>query len=96
MPTLNGTVVRTYAGRAGLFTATIAPFDGSAIVDVHISDLDGEPERFNERLMMARLFRDAMDAAEPVVVEYQRKDSGQNEVESVRRCTRWTNLPARC
>jgi hypothetical protein len=86
--TISGFVIRTFAGRAGLFTATIQKLDGSAPVEVQVSDLDGEPERFNERLTKVRLFRDAMTQAEPVVVDYEDVENGGREVESVRNLAR--------
>lgn len=86
--TISGFVIRTFAGRAGLFTATIQKLDGSAPIEVQVSDLDGEPERFNERLTKVRLFRDAMTQAEPVVVDYEDVENGGREVESVRNLAR--------
>lgn len=74
-------------GRAGLATATLVPVSGSTNLTVHVSDVDAEPERFNERLTKIALLRDAMNRAEPVRVTTVEGKSGL-EVDEVTRVTR--------
>ena len=75
MPTIRGFVERLEIGRAGLVTASLSHDDGTQ-ADYLISDLDADPERFNERLSKLGILRDAMTRAEPVEIEF---DQGDNE-----------------
>jgi hypothetical protein len=87
MPTIRGFVEALEIGRAGQATAFLLHGDGSR-ASYTIADLDADPERFNERLSQLGLFRDAMDRAEPVEVEFDGNTSGGGAVARVRRLTR--------
>lgn len=86
MPTIRGFVEGLEIGRAGLLVATVVQDDGTRGT-YRIADLDADPERFNERLSKLGLLRDAMDAAEPVEIEFTSEGSA-NLIERVRRITR--------
>jgi len=73
-------------GRGGLATVHVLLTDGSTAVYV-ISDLDADPERFNERLSKLALLRDAMDRAEPVEIDHDKGAAGE-EIEPAERITR--------
>lgn len=92
--TIIGFVTQAFAGRAGLFEATLSPVNGGSAVRVQVSDLDGEPERFNERLTKVRLFSEALTCGEPVQVTYVPGEAGGYEVEDVRRLARNPVHPA--
>lgn len=83
MTTTRGFVERIEAGRGGLVKVTVV--NDSLRTAYTISDIDGDPERFNERLTKIALMRDAMNRAEPVEIETE----GQNaEIERAARITR--------
>jgi hypothetical protein len=91
--TVLGFVINVFGGRAGLFTATILPVGANtAPITVRVSDIDGEPERFNERLLKTRLFREALTNVEPVEVSYEEVANYGNEVTEVRRMGRAHHL----
>lgn len=83
MATMRGFVERIEVGRGGLVRATLVNGNGRTVFTV--SDIDGDPERFNERLSKVAILRDAMDRAEPVEVETGKEG---NEIERVARLTR--------
>ncbi|HEX7438543.1 MAG TPA: hypothetical protein VF319_00470 [Caldimonas sp.] len=87
MPTIRGFVERLEVGRAGLVTASVL-HDDASFADYLISDLDADPERFNERLSKLGLLRDAMSRAEPVEIEYTQVESGTRTIDRVGRITR--------
>lgn len=91
MPTIRGFVEGLEIGRAGLFVATVVKDDGTRDA-YRIADLDADPERFNERLSKLGLLRDAMDAAEPVEIEYT-AEGAANSIDRVRRITRDSVAP---
>jgi hypothetical protein len=72
--------------RGGLVTVHVLLTDGSVAVYV-ISDLDADPERFNERLSKLALLRDAMNRAEPVEIDHDKGPAGE-EIERAERITR--------
>ncbi|GMR13111.1 MAG: hypothetical protein BMS9Abin29_1311 [Gemmatimonadota bacterium] len=86
MPTVRGFVQQIEIGRAGLVRAFLIHADGSQGTYV-IHDLDGDPERFNERLAKLGILRDAMNRAEPVEVEYIGDDAGE-VIDRIRRISR--------
>ena len=88
MPTIRGFVEALEVGRAGLVVAHLLHDDGSR-ASYRIADLDADPERFNERLSKLGILRDAMDAAEPVEIEFV-AEGEVNLIERVRRITRDT------
>lgn len=51
-----------------------------------VSDIDGDPERFNERLTKVAVLRDAMNRAEPVEIEHD--GDGAQEIDRVARISR--------
>ncbi|HET9051826.1 MAG TPA: hypothetical protein VFO60_08985 [Candidatus Dormibacteraeota bacterium] len=81
-----GFVQRIDVGRGGLVTVLAVLADGTTGTYV-ISDLDGDPERFNERLAKLAVLRDAMDRAEPVEIEHSAGKAGE-EIERAARITR--------
>lgn len=81
-----GFVQRIEVGRGGLVTVLLVLADGTTGTYV-ISDLDGDPERFNERLAKLAVLRDAMDHAEPVEIEHDQGKAGE-EIERAARITR--------
>jgi hypothetical protein len=83
--TTRGFVGRIEVGRGGLVRATLVNEGGRTIYTV--SDIDGDPERFNERLTKVGILRDAMNRVEPVEIETE-GDKGGNEIERVARITR--------
>ncbi len=83
--TTRGFVERIEVGRGGLVRATLVNDSGRSVFTV--SDIDGDPERFNERLTKVSILRDAMDRAEPVEIESPGGKDG-NEIERVARITR--------
>ncbi len=86
MPVTRGFVTKIEIGRAGLVTAWLMQ-ENLATASFVIRDLDGDPERFNERLSKLGILRDAMNRSEPVEVEFERGDGGQ-EIDRVARITR--------
>lgn len=86
MPTIRGFVQEIEIGRAGLARTSVVHSDGSTH-DYVISDLDADPERFNERLSKLAILRDAMDRAEPVEIEHASGEEGQR-IERVTRLSR--------
>jgi hypothetical protein len=83
--TTRGFVERIEVGRGGLVRATLVNESGRLVFTV--SDIDGDPERFNERLTKVSILRDAMNRAEPVEIEHE-GGAGANEIERVARITR--------
>lgn len=53
-----------------------------------VSDIDGDPERFNERLTKVSVLRDAMNRAEPVEIEHEGGGDGGSEIDRVARVSR--------
>ena len=86
MATTRGFVERIEVGRGGLVRATLVNENGRSVFTV--SDIDGDPERFNERLTKVGVLRDAMNRAEPVEIEHEGGGDGGNEIERVARITR--------
>jgi len=86
MSVTRGFVQKIDVGRAGLVQVTLIHEDTSTGVYV-IRDLDGDPERFNERLSQLGVLRDAMNRAEPVEIEHQPRE-GANEINRAVRITR--------
>ncbi len=86
MPTKRGFVQAIEVGRAGLVRVSLIHGDGSTGTYV-IRDLDGDPERFNERLSKLAVLRDAMTRAEPVEIEHTAGESGE-EIDRAKRLTR--------
>lgn len=91
MPTIRGFVAGLEIGRAGLVIATVVRDDGTRAA-YRIADLDADPERFNERLSKVGLLRDAMDAAEPIEIEYTAEGSA-NFIDRIKRITRDSLAP---
>lgn len=87
MPTVRGFVQQIEIGRAGLVRVFLIHADGSQGTYV-IRDLDGDPERFNERLAKLGILRDAMNRAEPVEVEHIGDDDAGEVIDRVRRISR--------
>lgn len=92
MPTVRGFVQRLEVGRAGLVTVALIHADGSSGQYV-ITDLDADPERFNERLSKLGVLRDAMSRAEPVEIEHVEGKAGR-EIDRVARLARDALQPA--
>lgn len=86
MNTDRGFVQSIDVGRGGLATVVVVLTDLSVATYV-ISDLDGDPERFNERLSKLALLRDAMNRAEPVEIDHDKGPAGE-EIERAERITR--------
>ena len=86
MASVRGFVQKIEAGRAGLVSVTLIHADGSTGVYV-VRDIDGDPERFNERLTKIGILRDAMNRAEPVFIEHTSSDSGE-EIQTAARISR--------
>ncbi|MFW6069809.1 MAG: hypothetical protein ACOC9X_02090 [bacterium] len=84
--TVRGFVLSIEVGRAGLVTVRLVHDDGS-IHSYVISDLDADPERFNERLSKLGLLRDALTRAEPVEIEHSGGEAGRI-IERVSRISR--------
>lgn len=87
MSTVRGFVKSVEVGRGGL--VTIALLHSGGIARYTVSDIDGDPERFNERLSKVAVARDAMNRAEPVEIESE-KDDGElgGEVDRIARLSR--------
>lgn len=83
MATTRGFVERIEIGRGGLVTVTIVEADASRSLFV-ISDIDGDPERFNERLSELAVLRDAMNRAEPVEIEHDEGEAGEEITRAAR------------
>jgi len=81
-----GFVQKIEVNRGGQVTATLILTDGT-IAAYTIQDLDGDPERFNERLSKLALLRDAQNRAEPVEIEHDTVN-GSEEIERIVRITR--------
>jgi hypothetical protein len=88
MATDRGFVQSIDVGRGGLVTIDVLLEVGTVATYV-ISDLDGDPERFNERLSKLALLRDAMDRAEPVEIDHEPGPAGE-EIDRAERITRDT------
>ncbi|HHH48210.1 MAG TPA: hypothetical protein ENK51_04910 [Gammaproteobacteria bacterium] len=86
MATVRGFVQKIEVGRAGLVRVTLIHNDGGRGEYV-VRDIDGDPERFNERLTKIGILRDAMNRAEPVFIEHTPSDSG-NEIQQATRISR--------
>ncbi len=86
MATVRGFVQKIEVGRAGLVRVTLIHNDGGSGVYV-VRDIDGDPERFNERLTKIGVLRDAMNRAEPVLIEHTQSESG-NEIQRAARISR--------
>lgn len=80
---MRGFVERIEAGRGGLVSISVVNASGRTVFTV--SDIDGDPERFNERLTKVALCRDAMNRAEPLEVETK---GSAKEIDRVARITR--------
>lgn len=91
MPINRGFVQRIDVARAGLISVTLVHGDGSTGI-YHISDLDADPERFNERLSKLAVLRDAMDRAEPVEIEHDKGKAGE-EIQRAARISRDSITP---
>jgi hypothetical protein len=89
---VRGFVQRLEVGRAGLVTVALIHADGSSGQYV-ITDLDADPERFNERLSKLGVLRDAMSRAEPVEIEHVEGKAGR-EIDRVARLARDALQPA--
>ncbi len=76
MATVRGFVDKISVGREGLVTVMVIA-DGGASDNYVIRDIDGDPERFNERLSKLGILRDAMDHAEPVEIEFAEGEQGK-------------------
>ncbi len=87
MPTERGFIEALGIGRAGQVEANVLHGDGSVALYT-ITDLDADPERFNERLSKFGILRDAMDRAEPVEIEFPSQDGGSRVIDRVKRLTR--------
>jgi hypothetical protein len=85
MTTTRGFVDRIEVRRAGLVVVRLVNETGRT--DYVIADLDGDPERFNERLSKVALARDAMNRAEPVEVEWDDGKAGR-EINRIARISR--------
>ena len=92
MAVVRGFVQKIDIGRAGLVQVTLVHEDARTGVYI-IRDLDADPERFNERLSKLGVLRDAMNRAEPVEIEHQNVEGG-NEIERAVRITRDDLAPA--
>src|ERR1700754_1051447 len=86
MPNVRGFIEAIEISRAGLVRVSLIHADGSR-GDYIIEDMDGDPERFNERLSKLAIARDAQDLAEPVEIEHVQTESG-NSIERIRRISR--------
>jgi hypothetical protein len=86
MAVVQGFVQKIEVNRGGLVTATLILTDGTTAAFT-IQDLDGDPERFNERLSKLGLLRDAMNRAEPVEIDHDTVN-GTEEIERIDRITR--------
>ena len=86
MATHRGFVQSIQIDRAAVATIVVVHADAS-IGTYIIQDLDGDPERFNERLSKLAILRDAMNRAEPVEIEHETIEQGE-EIETAVRITR--------
>jgi hypothetical protein len=85
MATIRGFVDRIQVGRAGLVVIRLVTDTGRS--EYVVSDLDADPERFNERLSKVAIARDAMNRAEPVEIEWSEGKAG-NEIDRIARMSR--------
>ncbi|GEM_PF-1499304 len=83
---VRGFVFKIEIGRAGLVVVELVFSTGTHDSFV-IEDLDADPERFNERLSMLGIVRDAMNRAEPVEIEWKQGERGKT-IDRVTRITR--------
>jgi hypothetical protein len=83
LATTRGFVQWIEIGRAGLARIFLIHADGTTGTYV-INDLDGDPERFNERLSKLGILRDAMSRAEPVEIEHSKGEGGETIDRAVR------------
>lgn len=86
MTTTRGFVERIEVGRGGLVAVSLVRADASRATFV-VSDIDGDPERFNERLSKVAVLRDAMNRAEPVEIEHDKGEFGE-EIQRAARISR--------
>ena len=86
MATHRGFVQSIQVDRAAVVTVVVVHADATLGTYI-IQDLDGDPERFNERLSKLAVLRDAMNRAEPVQIEHQTIEQGE-EIETAVRITR--------
>lgn len=86
MATTRGFIERIEVGRGGLVRATLVNSTTRSVFTV--SDIDGDPERFNERLTKVSVLRDAMNRAEPVEIEHEGDGDGSHEIDRVARISR--------
>jgi hypothetical protein len=84
--TTRGFIERIEVGRGGLVRATLV--DATTRTVFTVSDIDGDPERFNERLTKVAVLRDAMNRAEPVEVEHSGDGDDAHEIQRVARLSR--------
>jgi len=94
MPTQRGFVQKIEVGRAGLVSISLIHADDGSNGIYVISDLDSDPEQFNERLSKLAILRDAMDHAEPVEVEHFKGEAGE-EIQTAARISRDALAPVR-
>jgi len=94
MPTQRGFVQKIEVGRAGLVRILLIHADDGSNGTYVIPDLDSDPERFNERLSKLAIFRDALNRAEPVEIEYVRGEAGE-EIQTAARISRDALAPVR-
>jgi hypothetical protein len=85
MTTTRGFVDRIEVGRAGLARIRLLSVTGRS--EYVVSDLDADPERFNERLSKVAIARDAMNRSDPVEIEWAEGDAG-NEIDRIARISR--------
>lgn len=85
MSTVRGFVKSIEVGRGGL--VRIAVLHTGGVAEFTVSDIDGDPERFNERLTKVAVARDALNRAEPVEVESEGDKQG-GEIERIARLSR--------
>lgn len=86
MPTTRGFVQEIEIGRGGLVRVSVVEDDATSSVFT-ITDIDGDPERFNERLSKLAVLRDAMNRAEPVEIEHSSGEGG-DEIDRATRISR--------
>lgn len=83
MATHRGFVQSIQIDRAAVATIVVVHADAT-IGTYIIRDLDGDPERFNERLSKLAVLRDAMNRAEPVEIEHDTTEQGMEIRTAVR------------
>ena len=83
MATHRGFVQSIEINLAAVAKVTVLHADASTGTYI-IQDLDGDPERFNERLSKLAILRDAMNRAEPVEIEHSKIEQGEEITRAVR------------